>query len=69
MLIFGAIAVAMTVRRTSGQLASMLAVNPKLSLTIMPWMPAPPHFRLLGAFLLIVGIYACVVCRHMGSPD
>jgi uncharacterized membrane protein HdeD (DUF308 family) len=56
MIILGGIAVSMTVRRTPDQLTGMLSVNPKLFLTIMPWMPAPPHFRILGAALLMLGI-------------
>jgi uncharacterized membrane protein len=56
MIILGGIAVSMTVRRTPDQLTGMPSANPKLFLTIMPWMPAPPHFRILGVALLILGI-------------
>ena len=52
MIILGGVAVFMTVRRTIEQLIA----NPKLSLTILPWMPAPPYFRILGAALLTLGI-------------
>lgn len=55
-ILCGAVAVSMTVRRTPDQLTEMLAVNPKLSLTILPWMPAPPNFRILGVVLMMVGI-------------
>ena len=56
LIILGGIAVSMTVMRTPDQLVGMLSVNPKLFLTIMPWLPAPPHFRVLGCALLILGI-------------
>ncbi len=36
--------------------AGRLSTNPKLFLTIMPWITAPPNFRILGAALLILGI-------------
>jgi hypothetical protein len=56
MIILGVFAVSMTVCLTPDQMTSMLSVNPKRSLTIMPWLPAPPHFRILGAVLLMLGI-------------
>jgi hypothetical protein len=56
MIILGAIAVSMTVQLTPDQLAGRLSTNPKLFLTIMPWISAPPTFRILGAALLILGI-------------
>jgi len=56
MIILGVIAVSMTVRLTPDQLAGRLSTNPKLFLTIVPWITAPPNFRILGAALLMLGI-------------
>jgi uncharacterized membrane protein HdeD (DUF308 family) len=56
MIILGVIAVSMTMRLTPDQLAGLLSTNPKLFLTIMPWITAPPNFRILGAALLMLGI-------------
>jgi hypothetical protein len=56
MIILGVIAVSMTVRLTPDQLAGRLSTNPKLFLTIMPWITAPQNFRILGAALLMIGI-------------
>jgi hypothetical protein len=56
MIILGAIAVSMTVRFTRDQLAGRLSTNPKVFLTIMPWITAPPTLRILGTALLILGI-------------
>jgi len=56
MIILGVIAVSMTVRLTPDQLAGRLSTNPKLFLTIMPWITAPSNFRILGAALLMLGI-------------
>jgi uncharacterized membrane protein HdeD (DUF308 family) len=56
MIILGVIAVSMTVRLTPDQLAGRLSTNPKLFLTIMPWITAPPNFRILGVALLMLGI-------------
>jgi hypothetical protein len=56
MVILGVIAVGMTVRLTPDQRFGMLSVNPKGFLAITAWLPAPPHFRILGAVLLMLGI-------------
>jgi hypothetical protein len=56
MIILGVMAVYMTVRLTPDQLFGILSTNPKLSLTIMPWLPAPPNFRMLGAAVFMLGI-------------
>src|SRR5580698_11506567 len=56
MIILGALAVSMTLRLTPDQLATRLSSNPNLFLTIMPWITAPPTFRILGAALLMLGL-------------
>ena len=56
MIILGALAVSMTLRLTPDQLATRLSSNPKLFLTIMPWITAPATFRILGAALLMLGL-------------
>jgi hypothetical protein len=56
MLILGGIAVSMTASLTPDQLAGRLSSNPKLFLTIMPWITAPPSLRILGGALLILGL-------------
>jgi len=56
MIIIGLLAVAMSVRLTTDQRFAMLSVNPKGFLFTTPWLPAPPHFRVLGAVLLMLGI-------------
>jgi hypothetical protein len=61
MIILSLIAFSMTVRLTPDQLIGRLSTNPKLLLTILPWIPAPPTFRILAAALLMLGI-ALVSC-------
>jgi hypothetical protein len=56
MIITGLLAVGMSVRFTADQRFAMLSVNPKGFLFNTPWLPAPPHFRILGAVLLTLGI-------------
>jgi hypothetical protein len=56
MIIIGLLAVAMSVRFTTDQRFAMLSVNPKGFLFNTPWLPAPPHFRILGVVLLMLGI-------------
>jgi hypothetical protein len=55
-IFLGVIAVSMAVRLTPDQLAGRLSTNPKLFLTIMPWITAPPNFLILGAALMMLGI-------------
>ena len=55
LIILGGIAISMTMRLTPDQLAGRLSTNPKLSLTIVPWITAPANFRILGAALLLLG--------------
>jgi len=61
MIILGLIAFSMTVRLTPDHLIGRLSTNPKLLLTILPWIPAPPNFRILAVALLVLGI-ALVSC-------
>jgi hypothetical protein len=56
MIIIGLLAVGMSVRFTTDQRFAMLSVNPKGFLFNTPWLPAPPHFCILGAVLLMLGI-------------
>lgn len=56
MIIIGFLAVGMSMRFTTDQRFAMLSVNPKGFLFNTPWLPAPPHFRILGAVLLMLGI-------------
>lgn len=56
MMILGGVAVGMTVRFTPDQRFGLLSVNPKGFLWNLPWLPAPPHFRVLGAVMLMLGI-------------
>jgi hypothetical protein len=56
MIILGVIAAGMTVRFTPDQRFGFLSVNPKGFLSNLSWLPAPPHFRILGAALLMLGI-------------
>jgi hypothetical protein len=56
MIILSGVAVGMTVRFTPDQRFGLLAVNPKGFLWNPPWLPAPPHFRILGAVMLMLGI-------------
>jgi hypothetical protein len=56
MTIIGLLAVGMSVRLPTDQRFDMLSVNPKGFLFNTPWLPAPPHFRILRAGLLMLGI-------------
>src|SRR5271168_3137356 len=56
MIIVGLLAVAMSVRFTTDQRFAMLSVNPKGFLFHPSWLPAPPHFSILGAVLFMLGI-------------
>jgi hypothetical protein len=56
MIILGVIAVSMTVSLTPDQLADRLSTNPKLFLSILPWITAPPNFRIFGAALFVLGM-------------
>ena len=56
MTIIGLLSVFMSVRLPTDQRFAMLSVNPKGFLFNTPWLPAPPHFRILGSVLLILGI-------------
>jgi uncharacterized membrane protein len=56
MTIIGLLAVFMSVRLPTDQRFAMLSVNPKDFLFNTPWLPAPPHFRIVGSVLLILGI-------------
>jgi hypothetical protein len=69
MIILGVIAVSMTMRLTPDQLAGRLSTNPKLFLTIMPWITAPPNFRILGRCFVDAGNCTCVVCQYVQKQD
>jgi hypothetical protein len=56
MIILSLTAFSMTVSLTPEQMIGRLSTNPKLILTILPWIPALPNFRILAAALLMLGI-------------
>jgi hypothetical protein len=56
MIILSLTAFYMTVSLAPEQMIGRLSTNPKLLLTILPWIQAPPNFRTLAAALLVLGI-------------
>ena len=55
MIGLGVVAVSMTLWKEPGSLIGPAFINPKVNLTILPWLPTPLHYRFIGVILFVFG--------------
>ena len=62
-------ALSMTWPKAPGSLSGLAPFHPHITLTILPWLPAPPHFRLIGMFLLLLGVVTLTLASVLKRRD
>ena len=62
-------ALSMTWPKAPGSLSGLAPFDPHITLTILPWLPAPPHFHLIGVFLLLLGVMTLILASVLKRRD
>lgn len=59
----------MTWPKAPGSLSGLAPFDPHITLTLLPWLPAPPHYRSIGVFLLVLGIVTLTLASVLKRRD